>query len=79
MVLPHGRAVRTTNFWTGTPASCARVSKCAAASALVALTTQRRAELLHAAGAAGARVYHEPTRRFLDRLAAYWDAWTVSR
>ena len=50
-----------------------------AASALVALTTQRRAELLHAAGAAGARVYHEPTRRFLDRLAAYWDAWTVSR
>lgn len=50
-----------------------------AATALAALTTHRRNELRRDADAAGARVYHEPTRRFLERLAAYWDAWSALR
>jgi CHAD domain-containing protein len=44
-------------------------------SLLVALVQHRRAELQTASLALGARVYAEPTRRFTERLAAYWDAW----
>lgn len=43
--------------------------------ALLALVEHRREQLTAEAFALGARVYAEPTKRFLRRLHSYWRAW----
>jgi CHAD domain-containing protein len=47
-------------------------------SLLVAIVQHRRVELQTAASSLGRRVYAEPTARFLQRTAEYWDAWDAS-
>ncbi len=43
-------------------------------SLLVALARHRRRELVDAAAVIGRRVYAEPSGRFVDRVARYWEA-----
>ncbi|MFO7548505.1 MAG: CHAD domain-containing protein [Acidimicrobiia bacterium] len=44
-------------------------------SLLAALAQHRRVELRVAAGALGSRLFAERPEQFVDRMAAYWDAW----
>ena len=42
---------------------------------LTSLIEQRRRDIHNRARAKGARVYAEPTDRFVERLGVYWEAW----